>query len=1171
MKPSGGVARSSKRVRTIAAGARFEHNPGATGESPPGWEKEGEMSILGTTSTPRRNPARTRQLPSWRTPPRLAVLFSLVMALGSLIPYTTADTAAAPQSGAPDVASLFQATGTASLEVDVVRCPDGFDPNDLFGTCTDGIEGVDIQIVSADSTLGVDQTQTTAKPSDPGPGRTSFANLPAGDYNLTVNLAPEDGVRYYVYCGIAGGGEPLPANPDDALNTIVTVPDGQPVACDVYVIPTETEPVEESSIDLFAFTCEPGALPAEDEDGARDFEAFEAACTDAAPGVDFHLVTSDDADTLQTTGQDGRAQFTYPAGSPVRFYSGVPLEAQEWLFCSVDQDDPENITIDDTGVSTFDNATAEDRICSWFLVEPDTAATETPTEEPGATESPTEAPTDVATEQPTEAPTEVPTGQPAEDASIDLTAFTCALDAVADPGTADFSAFQEACADVAPDVDFHLNTGELQGTETTDANGRVSFTFPVGEEVDFYAAVPLGADEYLFCSVDSGDAAAIEMDDQGVAHFPNTETTAQTCSWFLIEDAPATEVPTESPTEEPTEAPTLEPTAEPTEAPTEEPTAVPTEVLPGGTGQISVLASTCPQGYDPDVDGVTYEDLSTDCTQGVADVQFTFANEQGDEDVRVTDGQNAIVFSNLDPGAYTLYSGVPLDAATEYLWCVADGGNRYQKEFSDRGVTTFGDLQEEQIECQWFIVPENSRDDETGGSLEIHLAVCPVDYTGNTIFDDCHGNGLDGYEFTLEGPGGTQTGTTQIEQEPGPGVVTFTSLAAGDYTFNGGPPGDFGKVELYCSNQPANGSPEYSIDGAMASLTLAENQHVLCDWYFIPEDGSGLTPTPSPTETPEPSRAEILVTLYSCPPAASQSGTYGGASQETFENECTEKVNDVTFRVGDPDSAPLSAKTGVSGDGAVRFFDLLPGDLTMTPSLPSNLTSAAVFCTIEDGDPYQKALSNGGTTFVNVDGESIECAWYAVEDREEPVETPTGSITIREYLCEKDRSEITDWDAECAPGSTGTSYTIANTSTGATAEGTPDDKGVRVFAGLPNGFYTLEQNTGSWCRAVADRVDSQSRVIVEGGGNTDVVLYQCNAVEGLPVTGSGPGGTITSDRTGLTGMRILAVALGLMAVPFAWTGIQQLRKRNQVASENVVEPIAQPLVDANGRIRMRFR
>ncbi|MBA3378281.1 MAG: hypothetical protein H0T93_05300, partial [Chloroflexia bacterium] len=293
------------------------------------------MRLLGTTSAQSGSPSRTR---SWRTPPRLAMFFALVMVFGSLVPVTSADIAAAPGQDAATATGLQQVTGTASLEVDVVRCSEGFDPDDLFGSChSNGIAGVDVQIASIDLALGVDQTQTTDTAA--GPGRTSFADLPAGDYTVTVNLAPELGVRYYAYCGVAGGGEQLPPSADDALTTVVTVPDGTAVACDFYVIPTASADVpdvaddlDDSTIELFAFTCEAGSLP---DDGDREFTDFEAACTDETPGAEFNLVTGARALPVQITDDDGEVTFSYPAGDEVRFYSGVPLEAEEWFFCAL--------------------------------------------------------------------------------------------------------------------------------------------------------------------------------------------------------------------------------------------------------------------------------------------------------------------------------------------------------------------------------------------------------------------------------------------------------------------------------------------------------------------------------------------------------------------------------------------------------------------------------------------------------------------------------------------------------------------------------------------------------------------------------------------------------------------------------------------------------------------
>lgn len=852
-------------------------------------------------------------------------------------------------------------------------------------------------------------------------------------------------------------------------------------------------------IALSAFTCAPDAMPTASTLAA---EGMSTICPTPAPNVEFHLQQGD-ADTTLPTDTQGNVRFEFPAGDPVRFFAGVPIEADEALYCATGEATDGQfsaVTIDETGVSTFDTSTASQFTCFWYV----------------AAESGQE-------------PTEVPATETPTTSSLDLFTFDCAVNAVSDVASASYDDLISNCSARSAGVLFHLNTGDQNLEETTDQDGQASFSYPAGASVDFYAAVPLESVEVLYCSVSLGTPERLERDDQGVFHWTNAAIEQRTCSWFLVAQPEPTEEPTEAPTEIPaTEVPTEIPAME---VPTDIPATEDQSENGDGLGEIAIVPVTCPDLFDPATSGTDLDTLAANCSEPVSGVSFTLGDGSGWTNVQVSSTE-PLVWSGLVPGSYTLVSSVPLESATEYLGCQADGGNLYQKEFTAQGVTTFVELETEQISCTWYIVPENNRGDETGASLVIHLAACPAGFDGNDPFETCHSNGLAGYDFTIEGPAGSQTAATAILQQDGPGVVSFASLPAGDYTVMGGPPGDFGHVDLYCSTQPDNGQPTYAIDGVIATVTLGENEHILCDWYFIPDDNGEPTVTPTPTTTPEPARAEILVTLFACP--AANSGSWSGASLSKLEQDCTEKVNDVTFRLGAPDGVPISAATGISGDGAVRFYNLLPGDLTMTPSLPSTLRSLAVFCTIGNGDPYQKALSNGGTTFVDVDGESIACSWFAVKSGGNTGGGDTGSITVREYLCEKDRSQITDWDAECTPGATGTTFTIANTSNGAAKTGTPNKEGIVVFSGLPDGHYTLTQGTGVWCRAVADRVDNQSRVIVQGGGNTDVVLYQCNAIDNLPVTGSGsahftlPGGGGQGVST--APLTLLGSALPLVAL-----------------------------------------
>lgn len=797
-----------------------------------------------------------------------------------------------------------------------------------------------------------------------------------------------------------------------------------------------------------------------------------------------------------------------------------------FAYCSIaDGDDEVPVSPDDALTGTLSLADDQGVICDWYITPPESTSA----------------------------------GVPGATTTIDLLAFRCDQGKLPSAEDPTYAAFADACIDPAPDTSFHL-LDDVAGEDTvraTDANGRTDFSLDPARDYRLYADVPIEDEEFMWCAVDRGEAEPKIFDDRGVTTFDSGDPRALTCSWFLIEASAA--------------APTAVPTAGPTAAPTVGAAAQ----NPGGDlGQIVVSVTVCPQDYDQETQGVDFESLSANCTEPVDDVSFTFNGPDGLEVQRVTEGEGALRFGDLEPGAYTLLSGIPLEAASEYLFCTADGGNRYQKEFSDTGVTTFADLKREQIACDWFVVPSSLRGEETGGSLEVHLAACPVEYTGDRLFEECHGNGVADAEFTLAGPATEQTGTTTVAETPGPGSVTFTSLDAGEYTLRGGPPGDFGAVRVICTDQATDQPVDVTVESTIAEFAIAENQDVLCDWYYLPDDASGpVTPTPTPASMPEPSRAEILVTLYACP-APSGNGGYGGATLQYLRSTCAEPVDDVPFTLGDVGAAPLKASTGASGAGAVRFYELLGADYTLTPSLPADLTSTAIFCTVDDGDPYQKALENGATRFTGVDGESIACSWFAARAPEtRPAAGPTGSITIREYLCEDARADIRNWDTECAAGRSGSSFTLTSSDGDLARDGTPDGTGVFVFSGLADGFYALEQNDGMWCRAVADRVDRDSRVIVQDGGNTDVVLYQCSAVDGLPATGTGPGGTIAPrEDAGLPAAAVAAIVGGVLGAPLAIAALMKARTRGRrVASTETVETSSGPIVTPSGKVWMRFK
>jgi hypothetical protein len=131
------------------------------------------------------------------------------------------------------------------------------------------------------------------------------------------------------------------------------------------------------------------------------------------------------------------------------------------------------------------------------------------------------------------------------------------------------------------------------------------------------------------------------------------------------------------------------------------------------------------------------------------------------------------------------------------------------------------------------------------GSIEIHKRVCPSGEIVN-LFDDCHGNPpTQPVSFSLDG------GPAQLVDADG--NLTFTGLAAGTYQISEveGIPLDFATLKVWCSVQGDNPVPfEVTTDGPNFSVDVGDGEQIVCDVYNIPENLSGLTPTPVATATP---------------------------------------------------------------------------------------------------------------------------------------------------------------------------------------------------------------------------------------------------------------------------------------------------------------------------------
>ncbi|MGH2531053.1 MAG: hypothetical protein ACRDJW_01990 [Thermomicrobiales bacterium] len=120
-------------------------------------------------------------------------------------------------------------------------------------------------------------------------------------------------------------------------------------------------------------------------------------------------------------------------------------------------------------------------------------------------------------------------------------------------------------------------------------------------------------------------------------------------------------------------------------------------------------------------------------------------------------------------------------------------------------------------------------------SITIHNRICPVEFAGDDLFGDCHGNPrTSGLEFFIDGPvadGGPTDGA---------GNITFGDLPAGTYEISGGVPGEFADTFVYCSinEDPNNVLP---VTGTVmgVSIDVPAGVAVVCDWYNIPIDLNG--------------------------------------------------------------------------------------------------------------------------------------------------------------------------------------------------------------------------------------------------------------------------------------------------------------------------------------------
>lgn len=1073
---------------------------------------------------------------SWRW----VSLFGMFMLLLSATP-----SGVAAQTGLTPVGDVAQdATTGMGIELLLVDCPAGApaDPSDLIPGCTDGRAGLNINVTSVDPALGIDQDKVSVKPSDPGPGVINTGQIPLGQYQIEIDLPVEDNNFFYEcrYRGSTTNDVSVTPDPNGAKNVFLVNNDANvDVVCQAWITPSGENP----TMDITYRECARADMPSD----SRSFEDLQANCTKIAtdpPTFNVRHLSEDGQPVSQhQQNAEGKLNLTLAPGD---FDMFTDLDMNQWgeyLFCEYEGQPRYEKEFDPgRGIVTFTNLViGEEFSCNWFAVNATGEATAA--QQPAEVEEQPTTPDQPETLEPQETTDATVQNQQPEvqanavdDVSFTITYRDCTRGDFPNDDRSLQSLTDNCLGNSAPDPTFSVvNADNSSETLTLDTNGVVTFTH-AAENFTIYTNEldPNQWGEYLYCSFDGGASYDKPFAPGNINSFQNLNAgEVFDCQWFGVL---ASDQPSDG---------TVPPTAIP-------PTAVPPTAEPATSATFNLLLRSCP------TDGVTWDTASVDafranCETGVENVVFNLVNDNEDRMSGVTIPTGEATITEVEDGNWNLWSEIPLEAATEYFFCSMDGGTYNTVQLSDRGVARFMSVDGNEFNCEIFVVPENLRGEVTGSSVEVHLSICPENYQGTNWYADCHDNGTSGQSFILADANGEVTSDAVVERTPGPAIARFTQLPAGDFELRGGPPQDFGTVFLYCSDPATNTQVETRFEGGMGYFSLAENQSVVCDWYFVPEDGSG-----QPTPTPEPTKAEIFTTMFICPPDVN----VAGSNFSQLDSSCSERLSDVPLTLQRPGGVPITGNTGESGEGALRFYDLTGGDYVLTPRLPADYVSAAVYCDLNGGDVYQKALANGGTSFVDVDGELISCSWF-VTAKPQPAPGPTGSITVREMLCEGDRSTIQDWERECQPATSGVTFTISSTSGDITQTLTPNADGVAVFSGLPNGYYDLQQSEGAWCRARAERVDSQSRLGVANGGNTDVFIYQCNQQIGLPDTGTGT----TSSGTDVPGTD--SILLGFGALPLFAIAAWQIRRWQLASVPSETIPVHEALTRTPAGYRYR--
>lgn len=567
---------------------------------------------------------------------------------------------------------------------------------------------------------------------------------------------------------------------------------------------------------------------------------------------------------------------------------------------------------------------------------------------------------------------------------------------------------------------------------------------------------------------------------------------------------------------------------------------LPQQVEPAeGTSSLEMHALVCPNGTDPE------SGLYDICHgNGASGATYSVSGPNGytrsaTTTVPESPGPGVALFSALVEGSYTVTQEAVDPADTLVVYCsLADADAVVPFTYVDADTIALDLAAGTRVVCDWYLIPPPDQ----STTLQVTKYTCPVgmvagDSTTLAEFQLACTDLTDDVDFTLAPLG--QQGSVLTTGSAGPGTVLFESLPSGNFSLTEDIPEEFSTPWAFCGLEGGDLQPYTWIRGGDPLQIDAAAGTYVCEWFNVPEDLG--------------SPSSITVTKYLCPPGIDKG----------YAARCgSSPLAGATFELEGPGQYQADALTGP--DGVAWFGELSSGRYTLTEIPPAGTNVAVYVVSCEaGGNDFETTYNDRTGMRIELDlpsGTDVTCNWYNIPPGSPTVtpDRPQGSITVHKFICLGKSVGSYNWDIDCNAESAPAGFSLKSSDGRPIAVGTTNSQGILAFTGLTNGAYDLDETTGDWCHAEADRVDSSGNVLVAGGGNTDVYIYNCSLkqVGRLPSTGTGtqvsaPASRFESEK-----------AWELLLAAMATIGIALVMRRQ--LQRAVVRTAAGPSDDAPG-------